>query len=364
MNTASTSNSAAYAANLDEQRWQAVLRRDPAADGRFIYGVLTTGVYCRPSCPSRQARRDNMRFFSDAQQAAQAGFRPCKRCRPQDASSAERQQRLIASLCQKIEQAEQFPTLQQLAEFAQLSPYHLHRVFKQTLGITPKAYANAVRQRRLQHQLATANSVTEACYAAGFDSSSGLYSHAPALLGMAPGTYRAGGASLRINYATAPCSLGVVLVALSSKGVCAILLGNDAKQLATDLRQRFPAAECIAQNTALSVSLSAVIQLVERPELTFTLPLDIGGTAFQQRVWQALQRIPPGQTRSYSEIAAEIGSPRAVRAVASACAANPLALAIPCHRVVRRDGSLSGYRWGLMRKQALLDREAGHTGKL
>jgi len=363
MNTASSSNITASAANLDEQRWQSVVRRDPATDGQFFYGVLTTGVYCRPSCPSRQARRENMRFFNDAEQAAQAGFRPCKRCRPQDVSREERQQRLIASLCLQIEQAEQSPTLQQLAELAQLSPYHLHRLFKQTLGVTPKAYANAVRQRRLQHQLAEAKSVTEAAYAAGFDSSSALYSRAPALLGMAPGTYRAGGAKLRISYATAACSLGVVLLALSSKGVCAILLGDDANQLAADLRQRFPAAECVDQNATLSVSLSAVVQLVERPKLAFTLPLDIGGTAFQQRVWQALQQIPAGQTRSYTAIADQIGSPGAVRAVAGACAANSLALVIPCHRVVRSDGSLSGYRWGLTRKQALLDREAAHAAK-
>jgi len=343
-------------ADTDELRWQAVVARSAAADGEFIYAVLSTGVYCRPSCPSRQARRDNMRFFDNMAAAEQAGFRPCKRCRPTGASPQEQQQQRIAALCQWIQQAEHLPNLQQLAEHAQLSPHYLHRLFKQALGITPKAYTSALRQQRLQAGLGQAVSVTEAAYAAGFDSSSTLYNQAA--LGMAPASYRDGGRAQQITYAIAPCPLGQVLVAMSSKGICAVLLGDDPQQLAADLHQRFPAAACLQQDAALHDSVSAVIQLIEQPHAGIKLPLDIRGTAFQQRVWQALQRIPPGETRSYREVAISLNAPNAVRAVAGACAANPLALLVPCHRVIRSDGALSGYRWGLERKQQLLTREA------
>ncbi len=347
----------ATSGNSDELRWQAVVTRSAAADGQFIYAVLSTGVYCRPSCPSRQARRDNTRFFTDVAAAEQAGFRPCKRCRPNGQSHQEQQQQRISALCQWMLQAERTPSLQQLAEHAQLSPYYLQRLFKQTLGITPKAYTTALRQQRLQTSLRQANSVTEAAYAAGYESGSAFYTKAPALLGMAPAAYRAGGHAQQITYGVAPCPLGQVLVAMSTKGVCAVLLGNDPKQLAADLQQRFPAADCLQQDPALKDSLSAVIRLIDQPQAAPDLPLDIRGTAFQQRVWQALQRIPAGETRSYREVAICLGSPNAVRAVAGACAANPLALVIPCHRVIRSDGGLSGYRWGLERKQSLLERE-------
>lgn len=342
----------------DQARWQAVQQRDLAADGQFIYAVLSTGVYCRPSCPSRPARPENLRFFDNPAAAEQAGYRACKRCRPQDASTQTQQQQRVAELCRLIEQAEQPPSLQQLAEQANLSPQYLQRLFKQTLGLTPKAYANALRQRRLASNLGSTDSITDAAYAAGFASGSRFYASADSLLGMSPSDYRAGGSNQKISYAIAPCSLGLVLAAFSTKGACAILLGDDAQLLEADLIRRFPAADCVQQSAELAALMQQVVSLIAEPATAIDFPLDIRGTAFQQQVWQSLQQIPPGRTRSYSEVAASMGKPSAVRAVASACAANPLALVVPCHRVLRSDGSLSGYRWGLERKQALLDREA------
>ncbi|MEH6799558.1 MAG: bifunctional DNA-binding transcriptional regulator/O6-methylguanine-DNA methyltransferase Ada [Halopseudomonas sabulinigri] len=350
--------STALAIDNHEACWRAVQDRDAAADGQFIYAVLSTGVYCRPSCASRPARRENLRFFDSPEAAEQAGYRACLRCRPQDASAQTQHQLRVAELCRLIEQAEHSPSLHELAAHANLSPHHLHRVFKQATGLTPKAYANAVRQRRLADSLNTTHSITDAAFAAGFASGSRFYASADSLLGMTPSQYRAGGSSQQIKYRLAPCSLGLVLAAFSRKGICAILLGDQADDLTADLLNRFPAAECLLAQDELGNVFQQVVSLIEEPTRALDLPLDIRGTVFQRQVWQALQQIPPGETASYSDIAARIGSPRAVRAVASACAANPLALVVPCHRVLRRDGALSGYRWGLERKQTLLDREA------
>lgn len=348
------------AQTCSDPRWTAVLERSPAADGHFVFAVRSTGVYCRPSCGARHPRPENVLFFSRPGEAEAAGFRPCRRCRPDQAPLAQRQAELVTALCRHMQDAETPPTLDSLAREAGLSPWHLHRVFKSVTGLTPRAYAAAIRSERLQARLARGEQVTEALHGAGFGSAAGFYAASPALLGMSPGRYRAGGADADILYTTGSCTLGVILVASSPTGICAISLGDTAEQLIDDLRARFPRARVDESDATLGERLAQVIQLVEHPTATAAaeLPLDIRGTAFQQRVWQALQAIPPGNTLSYTELARRLGTPRSVRAVASACAANVLAVAIPCHRVVRNDGALAGYRWGIARKRALLDREA------
>jgi len=346
------------AATLADPRWAAVIARDGGADGAFVYAVRTTGIYCRPGCPSRPPKPENVAFYPTPAAATAAGFRPCQRCRPDAASLAVRQQSIISDLCRHIEQATQPPTLAQLAIRAGLSPHHLHRLFKASTGLTPHAYASAVRAGRLRQSLPQADSVTSAIFAAGYNSGSRCYAESDALLGMTPGAYRAGGPRQEIRFASGPCALGCVLVARSARGLCAILLGDEPAALASELAERFPAARLLADDTELAQQLAAVVRFVDAPQSGLDLPLDIRGTAFQQRVWQALRAIPPGRTVSYSEIAARLGMPKAVRAVAGACAANALAVAIPCHRVVRSDGGLAGYRWGIARKRALLAREA------
>lgn len=338
----------------DDVRWAAVLARDSRFDELFYYSVNSTGIYCRPSCPARRPGRDQVRFHASAAAAEAAGFRPCKRCKPeQKAPEAAR----IAQACRIIETAEEPPTLAALADAVGLSPYHLHRRFKASLGITPKAYAAAQRNAKLRDALSRGASTTEAIYDAGFNSSSRFYAGASAALGMSPRAFRAGGAEEEIRYAIVPCALGQVLVASSNKGVCAILLGDTAGPLVAELRCQFPQAQISEGDETFVGTATTVVSLVERPEQSFDLPLDIRGTAFQQRVWDALRRIPAGTTATYRDIAAAIGAPKSARAVAGACAANRLAVAIPCHRVVRGDGSLSGYRWGVDRKAALLARE-------
>jgi AraC family transcriptional regulator of adaptative response/methylated-DNA-[protein]-cysteine methyltransferase len=342
-----------------ERRWQAVVGREAAFDGAFVYGVKTTEVYCRPSCPSRRPRRENVSFHSTCAEAEKAGFRPCRRCRPNGASPAAAHAALIAKACQEIAQAEEAPSLAHLARAVGISPYHFHRLFKAATGLTPKAYAAAQRATRLRERLAEgAASVTEAIYAAGFNSSGRFYAKAGEILGMTAGAFRRGGEAMTIRFAVGECSLGAILVAATEKGVCAILLGDDAEKLTRELQDRFPKAELIGGNRAFERLVAKAVGLVEAPALGSDLPLDVRGTAFQQRVWQALRAIPAGATASYTEIARRIGAPKAVRAVAGACAANPIAVAIPCHRVVRNDGALSGYRWGVARKRALLEREA------
>lgn len=343
----------------DEARWAAVQRRDRDADGQFYYSVRSTGVYCRPSCPSRTARRANVAFHASCAEAEAAGFRACLRCKPAQASLAERQAAAVAQACRLIDAAEQAPDLDSLAQAAGMSRFHFHRVFKAHTGITPKAYAAARRTARLQQGLAAAPSVTDALYAAGFGSSGRFYEASAGALGMAPGRYRAGGRGETIRFALAGCSLGAILVASTGRGICAILIGDEPEPLLQDLQQRFPQAELVGAEPGFEQTVAQVVGFVEAPRLGLDLPLDVRGTAFQRRVWEALRAIPAGATVSYSELAERLGMPSAARAVAGACAANPVAVAIPCHRVVRTDGALSGYRWGIERKRTLLEREAG-----
>lgn len=341
-----------------DPRWAAVQARDPAADGRFFYAVKTTGVYCRPSCPSRPARPGNVCFFESAADAEQAGFRPCQRCRPDQPPLAQQHAALVAGLCRFIENADTPPSLAELARQAGMSRYHLHRVFKGVTGLTPHDYAVAQRAKRLRAGLARGEGVTEAIFDAGYNSSGRFYAQANQLLGMTPTHYRAGGTDTEIRFAVGQCSLGAILVAASPRGICAISLGDDPEALMRDMQERFPQATLIGDDPAFEDWIARVVGFVEAPKLGLDLPLDLRGTVFQQRVWQALQQIPAGETVSYTELARRIGAPTAFRAVASACAANVLAVAIPCHRVVRQDGSLSGYRWGVARKKALIEREA------
>jgi AraC family transcriptional regulator of adaptative response/methylated-DNA-[protein]-cysteine methyltransferase len=346
------------AATVSDPRWGAVAARDPRADGKFFYSVKTTGVYCRPSCAARTARPENVAFYRTAEEAERAGFRPCKRCRPDQPSLAARHAAKVAELCRFIENAEQAPTLGQLAKRARLSAYHLHRVFKDITGLTPKAYAAAHRARRVRQELHRSTTVTDAIYGAGYGSNGRFYEESDRVLGMTPTKYRAGGADTEIRFAIGECSLGSILVAQSERGVCAILMGDDPDALARDLQDRFPHADLIGGDAGFEQLVAKVVGFVEAPNLGLDLPLDVRGTAFQQRVWRALRTVPAGRTVSYADLARRMGSPKSVRAVAQACAANPLAVAIPCHRVVRNDGALSGYRWGVERKRALLEREA------
>lgn len=318
--TNKTSSNSIHASNQDEQRWQQL--SDPAADGHFVYAVITTGIYCRPGCPSRRPRRDNVRFFNKTNDAEAAGFRACKRCHPQATSSNAAQTERISRLCRYIEAAAQEPSLEELANYAGISAYHLQRQFKTITGVSPKAYAKAHRQKM---DLSMPSKKKPAKH---------------------------------IHFTCGDSSLGKFLVARSEKGICAILLGDNPQELIADLHKRFPTAELHHNEQDFTVQLQMLVQLIDRPHQAPQLPLDIRGTLFQQKVWQALQEIPAGETRSYRDIAQAIGSPAAVRAVAGACAANAIAIAIPCHRVVRTDGSLSGYRWGVERKKILLQREA------
>jgi AraC family transcriptional regulator of adaptative response/methylated-DNA-[protein]-cysteine methyltransferase len=342
----------------DDALWAAVLDHDATADGTFLYGVMTTGVYCRPSCPSRRPLRANVRFFADAAGAQAAGLRACKRCRPDEVSIAGRHADAVARACALIAASEELPSLDDLAEAAGLSRFHFHRVFKALTGVTPKAYGEAHRAERLRGELDDGASVTEAIYGAGFGSNGRFYAVSNDRLGMKPSAYRKGGAGAAIRFAVGQTSLGAILVAATNKGVCAIQFGEDPDALVRGLQDRFPKAELIGADAEFEALVARVVGTVEGAADAGDLPLDIQGTAFQERVWRALRDIPKGSTASYADIAATIGAPKAVRAVAQACAANPTAVVIPCHRVVRSDGALSGYRWGVERKRALLQREA------
>ena len=344
--------------DTESARWAALAARDAAADGAFFYSVRTTGVYCRPSCAARPARPENVAFHATTADAEAAGFRPCKRCKPDQAPLAQRNAAAVAAACQLIESAEEAPGLEALAAEAGMSPFHFHRVFKSVTGVTPKAYADARRAERVRQALGEAGTITEAIYDAGFNSGGRFYEQSDKVLGMTPTRFRAGGEAAQIRFAVGECSLGSILVAATDKGVCAILFGDDPDDLLRDLQDRFDKAELIGGDAEFEALVAQVVGFVEQPRLGLDLPLDVRGTAFQQRVWQALAEIPAGQTASYAQVAEQIGKPSAVRAVAQACAANALAVAIPCHRVVRNDGALSGYRWGVERKRALLDREA------
>lgn len=342
----------------DEARWNALCARDAAWDGRFLYGVVTTGVYCRPSCAARRPRRENVRFFATGDDARAAGFRACKRCRP-DANGAPRHAELIARICRDIEQAGHAPDLAELAAKAGMSRHHFHRVFKSVTGVTPRAYVAGARNERLREALDGDTRVTDAAYASGFNSAGRFYAATDDALGMTPGAWRSGGDGMQVAYAFGSSTLGVVLVAATERGLCAVSLGDDQSQLLEELRTRFHAADIVAADSAFDELVQQVVALVEAPSSGASLPLDLRGTAFQRRVWAALRRVPAGQTASYADIARAIDQPEAARAVARACAANPVAVAVPCHRVVRGDGSLSGYRWGVARKRALLEREGG-----
>jgi AraC family transcriptional regulator of adaptative response/methylated-DNA-[protein]-cysteine methyltransferase len=346
------------AATENDSRWALVVARDPKADGTFYYSVETTGVYCRPSCAARLARPENVRFHATSKEAEEAGFRPCKRCKPDQVSLVEQHAAKIAAVCRLIEESEEAPSLEHLANHARLSIYHFHRVFKAITGLTPREYAAAHRAKLVRSKLGRSGTVTEAIYDAGYNSSGRFYEASNEVLGMTPSNYRAGGANTEIRFAVGQCSLGSILVAKSERGICAILLGDDPDALTRDLQDQFPQANLIGGDAEFEQVVSKVVGFIEAPALGLDLPLDVRGTAFQQRVWQALQKIPAGSTASYTDIARRIGSPDSVRAVAQACGANTLAVAIPCHRVVRIDGALSGYRWGVERKRTLLEREA------
>lgn len=361
MNISEVAMTHAVAATIDDTValspdacWDAVIRKDAAADGRFYYSVRTTGVYCRPSCGARLPRRENVDFHRTPQDAERAGFRACKRCRP---NQLPRAVEAVVSACRAIESTAQAPDLASLARAAGMSAFHFHRVFKSLTGMTPKAYVTAHRAAKLRVALPQMPRVTDAIYEAGFGSSGRFYASSANALGMSPRAYRAGGGAETIRFAVAQCSLGAVLVAATARGVCAILLGDEPDVLLDDLQKRFPRANLIGGDAAFESTVAQVIALVEAPGQARELPLDIRGTAFQEKVWRALREIPAGQTVSYSDLAARLGMPKAARAVAAACAANPLAIAVPCHRVVRRDGDAAGYRWGIDRKVRLLARE-------
>lgn len=358
----SSKNTLLAAATESDPRWALVRARDAKADGAFYYSVSTTGVYCKPSCAARTARPEHVAFHASCAAAENAGFRPCKRCKPGHPSLAEQHTAIVAEICRWIEASDQAINLETLANKAGLSVYHFHRVFKAVTGLTPKAYTAAHRAKRVRSALGKHATVTAAIFEAGYNSNSRFYEKSTQVLGMTPSNYRAGGSNTSIRFAIGECSLGAILVASSERGVCAIFLGNDPEKLVQDLQDAFPRAQLIGADHDYEMLVAKVVGFIEAPALGQDfikhLPLDVRGTAFQQRVWQALRQIPAGATVSYSEIAQLIGAPNAVRAVAGACAANTLAVAIPCHRVVRSDGTLSGYRWGVERKRALLDLEA------
>jgi AraC family transcriptional regulator of adaptative response/methylated-DNA-[protein]-cysteine methyltransferase len=340
-----------------EACWTAVENRDARADGNFFYGVRTTGVYCRPGCASRRPLRANAVFFATTEAAEAAGFRACKRCRPTDGSAASRHLAAIERACALLRTSETMPSLAELADAAAISRFHFHRVFKQITGVTPREYARSHRLGRLGEKLDAGQPIAASIYASGFGSSSRAYEAAPGGLGMTPGARRRGGSGETIRFVTVETPLGWALVAATERGICMTALGDDRDRLAAALRQRFPAAAVIAEDAGLKGWADRIVRFITAPDQNLDLPLDIQGTAFQARVWRALQKIPLGKTASYTEIAATLGQPKAVRAVAQACAANKLALIVPCHRVIRSDGDLGGYRWGLERKRELLARE-------
>lgn len=343
--------------NTDEQRWLAVLARDVNADNQFVFAVQTTGIYCRPSCRARHALRKNVHFYPDSFHAEQAGFRPCKRCAPDKADPQAQKMAKIERACRLLE-SDSTLTLNALADQVAMSPFHFHRLFKSVTGMTPKAWQQAARARRLRTSLTAGEKITDSVLAAGFPDSSSYYRKADDALGMTAKQYRSGGSDVTVRYAISDCDLGRCLVAESQRGICAILLGDNDDSLIEEIHTLFPLAHSESPEGEFAKRLHQVINSLDNSSNTLALPLDIRGTAFQQQVWQTLRSIPCGETASYQQIASAIGKPKAVRAVANACAANKLAIVIPCHRVVRNDGALSGYRWGTARKAQLLQREA------
>lgn len=347
--------------DTDTSRWDALVERDRSAEGHFFTAVKTTGVYCRPACPSRLPKRENVEFFDDRESAAKAGYRPCKRCQPDAESPQLNQTHMIARACRAIEKSESALSLGELASLANLSPWHFHRLFKAVVGVTPKQYATTHRSQRFKAKLTLDSTVTDAIYDAGFGSSSRAYEASSAQLGMTPSAYRDGGAGLEIWIATGQCFLGLVLVAATELGICAIEFGDDPATMRNQFESRFSNAHIVDDDTDFNDWLEEVVAFIDTPEIGLDLPLDIQGTAFQCRIWDALRRVPPGTTLSYGELADRIGNSNSARAVAQACATNKVAVAVPCHRVVRKDGGLGGYKWGIGRKRALLQREGGTT---
>jgi len=342
---------------IDDRRWQAVVNRDGSLDGTFVFGVTSTGIFCRPSCPAKRPRPENVQFYDHALQAEQAGYRACLRCRPK-AVDGNPQSALVRALCRYIEQhIEDRLTLRLLAKQFRLSPFHLQRTFKSALGVSPKAYMDAIRLRQVKQNLQAGHDVTTALYAAGYGSSSRLYERTASQLGMTPEKYRRGAIAAVVRFTISRSPLGRMLIAATDKGICTIQFGDSEEQLQQGLMREFPFATRRRDDAALAEWRVNLTRLMEGREANPSLPLDIRATAFQRRVWEALQRIPRGETRSYSAVAKKIGMPKAARAVARACATNPVAIAIPCHRVVREDGHLGGYRWGIERKEQLLAME-------
>src|ERR1700753_3449810 len=352
-----------HAPGAKDPRWARFVARDRTADGHLWYSVMTTGVYCRPSCPSRPANPKNVQLHATLEEAKATGFRPCKRCHPDGLSADAENAAIVARACRLIDQSEEEPSLTDLAAAVGYSPSYFHRRFKAVTGLTPKDYADGHRASKVREGLVNGSSITEAIYDAGFNSSGRFYEKSKDMLGMTPSQYRAGGTNEEIRFAVGETSLGAILVASSKKGVAAILLGDDPDKLVRALQDRFPKAHLVGADRNYEAVIARVVGFVEAPWNGLDLPLDVRGTAFQQRVWQALREIPGGATVSYAAIAPRIGAPRATRAVAGACAANNLAIAIPCHRVIRLDGNLSGYRWGVDRKRTLLGREASEGAR-
>lgn len=351
-------------ADESEAKWLAVIDRNASFDGQFVFAVSSTWIYCRPSCPSRRPHRERVTFFDLPDAAEQAGFRACKRCDPRKASTEERQLELVRNVCRMLDDAESdTATLASLSAQTGVSSFHLQRTFKKVMGVTPRQYAESSRVNRFKGGAREGKSVTTAMYDAGFGSSSRLYEQAMSQLGMTPATYGKGGRGATISYAVVECSLGALMVATTSHGVCSVKLGDNELGLVEDLKREFAAAVLERDQELLTQWVHAVVEHLEGKSPHIDLPLDIQATAFQRQVWEQLRRIPAGQTRSYSEVAGAIGQEKAVRAVARACATNPVALVIPCHRVIREDKSLGGYRWGLERKKKLLDSEATRSRK-
>ena len=344
--------------DIGEERWFMLQNRARAADAPFIYAVRTTGVYCRPGCASRLPNRRNVAFFDDAVQAKAAGYRACKRCRPDESEPADARVAAVREACRLLDAGGEAVPLHELAAAVKLSPAHFHRMFKRVTGVTPRAYAAMRRVRHAKTQLRSGASVTSAIYASGYAAPSRFYDDAAKMLGMTPTEYRNGAAGQAIQVAVTKASLGMVLIAATSKGVCAVEMGDDERQLFDLARRHFPQATFVEADERFQLWIAEIVALLDTPARGLTLPLDIQGTAFQRRVWDALRTVPAGATTTYAQLAAAIGQPQAVRAVARACAANKLAVAIPCHRVVRSDGNISGYRWGVERKQALLKQES------
>lgn len=346
--------------STDDDRWRAVITNDAAADGRFVYAVRTTGIYCKPSCRSKAPRPENVTTFDTPAEAEAAGFRPCKRCRPDAAADPDAE--ALAAACRLLEMAEEEPALGELAGRVGLTPARLRRLFQDSLGVTPKAYAKALKARRLGQGLKAGATVTEALYDAGYKAPSRAYAAAAERLGMTPSAYARGGQGEAVRFATAPCAFGRLLVATTERGLCAVELGADDAEVTAQLRAHFPKATLTEDAARLAAVVAAVADHVAEPRGALDLPLDIRGTAFQEQVWAELRCVPPGETLSYADLARRLGRPEAARAVAGAVAANRLAVVVPCHRVVRGDGGLSGYRWGTARKRALLAAEAAGEG--